>query len=705
MGIHHDITAALQTAARRRHRQTLVRKEAQSGHLGARGYHDLRKELNETEFLPPVDADTTKANIYYIRKRFESYCDKGLIMTFLRWICETYLQPRRRPAKKKTINQYWRDFKMLYRRCNKGRVVNANDCQEIRKYVDGTLKEQFYLDDQPKNKPVMGVDDLLLGLTHHWSRDRSIFPTEDDRLDLSAIMLFQAYTACRPAELVDGTKSRAGRDPMLDDPEVEDGVPSKSNPTRELQLTPGVDGEASTRITRRRLVPARFAEGRWEDDDSDSDSGPESAYDSDSADATPGHASDDDSDITGSGDDTSDTEYSGDELDDGKAKECRKPELDSAICEPNEDEEPARKHKALCYEDIVLWIVRDPNKAGETSWRWRSSSDITKVQTRNPSRWIKSGTDPMKYSAYAFYLDRIGSDLGSEEKWTSYCLRRGNANALLTVAPNPVVDQVMRHDPLTGCLANAYLNHRVGFNTQDAFLERNPSADGLTRAFTHMSIRCNPEVPKEIPKSELDKLEPDPTVVDLTMQVKRMAIQIRQEHGFIKYAPKEVKQPYDQLRRNLKNAVKAFREDMTKVFQNEYRRRMHNAELERQLSGMAIEDHTEPSIQHRLEERTQLQALLCDFDTNMSLKDITDRKVRAIDLMVRLASRREVRLPRLSPPPCESDGKRATSPDAEPVPKPEEIPWFWERRSASTVLEMRSYLMWTACVPSIVCHT
>lgn len=217
---------------------------------------------------------------------------------------------------------------------------------------------------------------------------------------------------------------------------------------------------------------------------------------------------------------------------------------------------------------------------------------------------MKSETEPMKYETYAFYLDRVGSDLGSEEKWTSYCLRRGNANALIGVAPDAVVDQVMRHDPMTGCLANAYLNRRVGFNTQDAYLERDPSADGLTRAFTHMSIRCNPDVPKEIPKAEMDKLPPDPDVVDLTMQVKHMAIQIRQGHGFIKHAPKEVKENYQQLRRDLKNAEKAFRDDMTKEYQDACRRRMHNEELERQLSGMAIDEQVEPAVQHHLEERT-----------------------------------------------------------------------------------------------------
>lgn len=85
----------------------------------------MQRQLNKTKFLTPIDADTTQANIYYIKKRFmrypllcgfvqlhlltvrrfchekehgswkkairRRYCDKGLIMTFLYWICETYL--------------------------------------------------------------------------------------------------------------------------------------------------------------------------------------------------------------------------------------------------------------------------------------------------------------------------------------------------------------------------------------------------------------------------------------------------------------------------------------------------------------------------------------------------------------------------------------------------------------------------------------
>ncbi len=64
---------------------------------------------------------------------------------------------------------------------------------------------------------MLGADDLILLLTHHWARDTSIFPTEDQRLTLAAIMLLLIYTGCRPAELVDAAKRKAtSRDPAYE---------------------------------------------------------------------------------------------------------------------------------------------------------------------------------------------------------------------------------------------------------------------------------------------------------------------------------------------------------------------------------------------------------------------------------------------------------------------------------------------------------
>ncbi|EJP61152.1 FluG domain-containing protein [Beauveria bassiana ARSEF 2860] len=372
MALHRDIAEALQRAARRRHRDTALRKEAQKNALVAEDYHTLQRQLNSTQFIQPLDAATTKSNIYYIKKRFirfchankhgdwrkalqPQHCDKGFIMTFLHWICESYLQPRRKRSKKKSVNQYWRDFKMLYRRCNDGKIVNPNHCEEIRKYINDKLKTKFNLDDEPGSKPVLSVDDLLLGLTHHWSRDRSVFPTEDDRLDVAAIMLFQAYTACRPAELVDGTKRRGTGDPLLDDSGVEDTSSSKAAEN------------CAVRGGRRQQRKSASATGRMSRQrNSTRRSGPASESDSDSDDFTldSGEESDD-GEIDTHQDDTSDTEYSDDGEEDIDMLQTEpKPDQLAGNAKKDEDQEAIRLHKALCYEDIVLWVVRDPNGGG-----------------------------------------------------------------------------------------------------------------------------------------------------------------------------------------------------------------------------------------------------------------------------------------------------------------------------------------------------
>jgi len=83
------------------------------------------------------------------------------MMSFLYWICETYLAKRRKKGKRKSVNQYWRDFKMLFRRANSERV-DANDSNEVVKYINIKLRVLFELDTLAKLKLVTGPDDLLL---------------------------------------------------------------------------------------------------------------------------------------------------------------------------------------------------------------------------------------------------------------------------------------------------------------------------------------------------------------------------------------------------------------------------------------------------------------------------------------------------------------------------------------------------------------
>lgn len=164
---------------------------------------------------------------------------------------------------------------------------------------------------------------------------------------------------------------------------------------------------------------------------------------------------------------------------------------------------------------------------------------------------------------YAFYIDCLGRDTGFEDKLTKYCFRRGTANAIDGVASDAVNDQVIRHNPFTGGFNEAYINSNVRFNVQDAFLESDISDDGLTRAFTHVSVRCNPGSPKEVPEEVMKPLlAADPDIADLERRVKQSFTQTKWEYKFIKQAPKEIKKEHKDLAKELTNAKKSLRDDI-----------------------------------------------------------------------------------------------------------------------------------------------
>ena len=198
-----------------------------------------------------------------------------------------------------------------------------------------------------------GPDDLLLLLVQHWARDESVFPTEDDRHDVATIMLFLSYTGGRPAEFVHSSKGKASQDPL--------GEAEEANKAKQTQQRAGRDYNREDDID----------DSLDYDDDSDAGDGPE--YDDDGL-FSFSFGDDDllDEDTDGNAD--QDSGYNTDETDVTMTEDtddCYTAEVDelgeSEACDAAElDEfgEEIRKCKALCYEDICLWIVQNP-KRGE----------------------------------------------------------------------------------------------------------------------------------------------------------------------------------------------------------------------------------------------------------------------------------------------------------------------------------------------------
>jgi hypothetical protein len=75
--------------------------------------------------------------------------------------------------------------------------------------------------------------------------------------------------------------------------------------------------------------------------------------------------------------------------------------------------------------------LQDPIQAVKVHWKPSMLKvPVFRRSVQMGTGYKKSMTEPMPYSTYAFYLERLGEDTGLEEKLTSYCFRRGLANAI-----------------------------------------------------------------------------------------------------------------------------------------------------------------------------------------------------------------------------------------------------------------------------------
>jgi len=97
--------------------------------------------------------------------------------------------------------------------------MDTNIGKEALKYID-----TFELDNTVKSKPVLGMDDLLLLLNHHWARDTATFPIEQHQVQFALILLLLFSTGCRPAELVDAKKKRKDNTGFEDDDLNDDNI-------------------------------------------------------------------------------------------------------------------------------------------------------------------------------------------------------------------------------------------------------------------------------------------------------------------------------------------------------------------------------------------------------------------------------------------------------------------------------------------------
>ncbi|KAI0410456.1 hypothetical protein F5X98DRAFT_368799 [Xylaria grammica] len=176
---------------------------------------------------------------------------------------------------------------------------------------------------------------------------------------------------------------------------------------------------------------------------------------------------------------------------------------------------------ALCYEDIVMMVVRHPvtgratlamsikfihhkgcdNKPRPTIFFFTRSkkllfcpillfvglalfSDAFYLDCLKDANSVPGTEVPLKTP----FFRRVARDSTVSED--EAMLRRGAANAANGIAPDSVGDQMMRHNPKYFMFQDAYLNQIAEFHLQNAFLGEEME-DQMFRLLAHVSLTCD----------------------------------------------------------------------------------------------------------------------------------------------------------------------------------------------------------------------
>ena len=201
----------------------------------------------------------------------------------------------------------------------------------------------------------------------------------------------------------------------------------------------------------------------------------------------------------------------------------------------------------------------------------------------------------------------------------------------------------MRHNPNSAVYNGAYINERVRFDVLSAVLER-PSADGILRMLTHMSLTRDPRAPVHVPDDVLAALPPDPNIVALEQQRDRLKDGVYRIQGTVVEA--EVRR----LTTAIGTARSRHRNIVSQEYRDEYFRNRPTEDIERQNRGEEEDEYIEPLIEHQIPERAQLSDLICTRFTDLKPQDAVQLRIRAANLMLSLCGLREV--PRRYGLPC-----------------------------------------------------
>ncbi|KAG4430542.1 hypothetical protein IFR05_013980 [Cadophora sp. M221] len=190
-------------------------------------------------------------------------------------------------------------------------------------------------------------------------------------------------------------------------------------------------------------------------------------------------------------------------------------------------EKNIRHFDAIYYKNVRLLVVRSLDNKGRDMLAMKVTMAYYKEHKRRPKPTIFFFTkvnNPMLCPITHLVALALANDAFEAPSLSTprrVFEHKPTSLIYLGTATDAVRDQVMRHNSNSAVYNGAYINERMRFDVQSAVLER-PSADGVLRMLTHMSLMRDPRAPIHVADDVLAALPPDPNITALKQKREKL---------------------------------------------------------------------------------------------------------------------------------------------------------------------------------------
>jgi hypothetical protein len=193
---------------------------------------------------------------------------------------------------------------------------------------------------------------------------------------------------------------------------------------------------------------------------------------------------------------------------------------------------------------------------------------------------------------------------------------------------------MMRHDPKWATFNSAYINEKVGFHLQNAFLNE-PTEDSLLAMLSHIGLMRDPRASKDmVPEEVWEMMPPDPEIEALKAE------RVQLKGGQYRIKGTENEDRVRELTRLIASKEAQRKKNIRRDYREDYFYNRPTWDIEADESE---EEYAESAVDLQIPERAKLAEMLCNQPATLNSEELLELRIQAAELMVSLCDKRETR--------------------------------------------------------------